>query len=33
MKNFQQRAFTIQQRINELSGENQASPLFGYNRL
>ncbi|HZW70828.1 MAG TPA: Zn-dependent hydrolase, partial [Hanamia sp.] len=29
MKNFQDRAFTIQQRINELSGENQASPLFG----
>ena len=29
MKNFQERALTIQQRINELSGENQTSPLFG----
>ncbi|MGN6295856.1 MAG: Zn-dependent hydrolase [Ginsengibacter sp.] len=29
MKNFQERALTIQQRINELTEKNHASPLFG----
>lgn len=33
MKNFQQRALIIQDRINELTGENHQSPLYGSQRF